>query len=57
MNPELKLCPFCGGEAKLIKTMNSEFYDVWYCKCQKCYVKTNEELNKNVVIEKWNRRK
>lgn len=39
----LKLCPFCGGEAKLVKTTecwgHGEYHEVRYVTCTKCGVK------------------
>lgn len=31
MNKPLEKCPFCGGQAELIKTANA-----WYIQCRKC---------------------
>jgi Lar family restriction alleviation protein len=50
---ELKPCPFCGGEAKLI----SEYANAHYVECKNCWASvwrscpTHEE-----AIEVWNRR-
>ena len=30
---ELKRCPFCGGEAKMVHVM---YTDVWYVHCSEC---------------------
>ena len=45
-------CPFCGGEAELIKCHDKRYYVV----CTECNCATNTESDKNVVVEKWNRR-
>lgn len=54
---QLKLCPFCGGEAKLI-----QFYPYMgrrikskVC-CLKCRANSGEWGMKNKAIETWNRR-
>lgn len=54
---ELKLCPFCGGEAKLEHLCKSS---IVYCKC--CRASTRsielspEYASDEKAIEAWNRR-
>lgn len=53
MNEELKNCPFCGGEAVILKRANTCYYP----KCSKCYamidrICTTEEEAAGL----WNRR-
>ena len=54
--PELKPCPFCGGEAVFDTVSNGAGNPRGFvrCKnrcCEMCWV-----LNKNEAIEAWNRR-
>ncbi len=70
-NTELKLCPFCGGQAKLkATTKRSTGFTIW-CECGKCHAETagycpdinkedssidNIEQCKKYAMEKWNKR-
>jgi len=49
---KLKLCPFCGGEAKVYKSYNGKFY----IECRECdpmkYMRDNQEE----TIYAWNHR-
>ena len=69
MQNELKPCPFCNGEAKLLQTREcwgmGMFDYEWYVECSQCGVKGKEASefhNKtkeeciSEVTEKWNRR-
>ena len=47
---ELKPCPFCGGEAKLVEKVYS------WVSCPKCAVHTFSTPNKSEAIAAWNRR-
>ena len=51
MKPELKPCPFCGGEIRLFDTG----YFWWTCKG--CGVCSKGYYSKEKAIEAWNRRK
>ena len=54
---EIKLlpCPFCGGEAELIKRKSNFPYihGVW---CIRCNCRTSFEKSEEIAIEKWNNR-
>lgn len=61
---KLKLCPFCGGEADIIKRKNSKLYSVG-CKDLSCYAWTCLDENcdecggytsKESAIKDWNTR-
>ena len=49
-------CPFCGGEAELIKRKSNFPYihGVW---CIGCKCRTSFEKSEEIAIEKWNNRK
>ena len=50
MREELKPCPFCGGEARLIEMQGiSEIY------CAKCCISTGQ-CRENTAINRWNTR-
>lgn len=53
---EVKKCPFCGGEAELIKIKSNFPYihGVW---CIGCNCRTSFEKSEEIAIEKWNNRK
>lgn len=57
---KLKPCPFCGGEAKLIKrSRKTGFYTVggtYYIHCKECLISTHPRKNAYNVVESWNRR-
>ena len=48
---ELRKCPFCGGEAKIVKS----FYSIWV-KCTCCNASTNGGESEEIAAELWNRR-
>lgn len=53
--PELKPCPFCGGEAKLVKS-KSKINDI-RIKCAACGIKTGWWMGaSNEMLEQWNTR-
>lgn len=59
--PELKSCPFCGGEPKLWVASGKWNCDGsvsilgWKVGCTECRIETYLE-NRDIAIEKWNRR-
>lgn len=55
-NERLLNCPFCGGEAELIKRKSNFPYihGVW---CIGCKCRTSFEKSEEIAIEKWNNRK
>lgn len=59
---ELRLCPFCGGEAKLQNdTINFDPISS-YIECSECHVKTEKFVisttysSDEMAIEAWNKR-
>lgn len=52
---ELRKCPFCGGEAKIIDISSSYITHVWI-ECPKCLSRTVAFCNKEEAIDAWNRR-
>ncbi len=53
MKTELKPCPFCGGEAKIV---NDEEFEVFFAICKHCNASTRLFDDEVVAIEAWNRR-
>lgn len=51
-NEQLKPCPFCGGEARIVKFINDEYY----VKCIYCCAKTDLYGSEFYAIKFWNRR-
>lgn len=61
MNEKLKPCPFCGGEASVIKTLclknNYEGYFVQHpCDMTIAPIKTSSFATEQQAIATWNRR-
>ncbi len=54
MSKELKLCPFCGREAELIKSKRKEGYHL--VQCSKCWASTSLNTSAHVAVELWNNR-
>ena len=56
----LKPCPFCGGEAEISPYMGYGNMDFYMITCDACNVRmlgeAGERVNRNEVIEAWNRR-
>ncbi len=56
--PELKPCPFCGGEAKLYDLLQDDGKKTWYdyyIECTVCHSRTDDG-EKMEVIKTWNTR-
>lgn len=51
----LKPCPFCGGEARLVKDFCS-FKDWNYVRCEECGAMTSTADNAYRAINYWNQR-
>ena len=49
---ELRKCPFCGGEARIIGAVGT----VFWVKCTECGAETQSEITKQRAAERWNRR-
>lgn len=58
MKTELKPCPFCGGEAKVIFSRTTEVQWKVRCKSVDCDVRptTSWFIEKEDAIDRWNRR-
>ena len=57
-NTELKPCPFCGGEAEMLKSPRCERKYVVICKNELCYASVgNYSFTKENAILAWNTRK
>lgn len=56
---DLKPCPFCGGEAKVERSLRSFTPELWetydYAKCKKCGARV-EGADEAEAIEAWNAR-
>ena len=53
MENELKPCPFCGGEAGI---MRYHHIKAAFCFCTVCKVRMPNMLTREEAIEAWNRR-
>ena len=50
---QLKLCPFCGGEAEIRVGYNHTYVR---CSTPECYVRTRRYKTVEEAVESWNRR-
>ena len=50
MEPELKPCPFCGGEAELMGVT------IFWVQCRSCHVETLAVDHEEAAVKAWNRR-
>lgn len=60
-NPELKPCPFCGGEGSICNdwdfVKNQPRYPYRYgIECKECLSSTDHYETEEAAIESWNRR-
>ena len=46
---ELRKCPFCGGEARIIGAVGT----VFWVKCTECGAETQSEITKQRAAERW----
>ena len=58
---DLKPCPFCGGQAKVVKVKeqhNGIWLDMFAVECQgeECYISTRQCKKAETMIKRWNRR-
>lgn len=51
----LKPCPFCGGEAKVIE--NNSYTDIHSVICKNCFTESDRYQTQEKAIEAWNTRK
>lgn len=63
MGVKLLPCPFCGGEAKFVKTSDEivpgDVLVAWNVKCSRCFASllpNNYEGSKEAAAKRWNRR-
>jgi Lar family restriction alleviation protein len=57
LNNELKLCPFCGGHAKILdyEDGNGGYYSI--CECESCGAKSSESNSgQRYAAKAWNKR-
>lgn len=55
MNEKLKLCPFCGSEAKVI--INNCYTDIHSVICKNCFAESDRYHTQEEAIRQWNTRK
>ena len=57
MTPELKLCPFCGGKASMVRGDHVTGHPRWYkVYCTGCQNRTWEHPRKKNAVAAWNTR-
>jgi Lar family restriction alleviation protein len=62
MTEELKLCPFCGGVAKIRRQYVEDYFPngamfYWVqCKKSNCDARTDSKKSKTAAVARWNRR-
>ena len=56
-NVVLKPCPFCGGEAKIMKHLFNNQSTSYGVKCKRCLAETFQFFkSREKAVEAWNRR-
>lgn len=56
---ELKPCPFCGENVKVVRTQGTMFYEgVYMIVCDKCGMLISNKVKdtRKYLVEMWNRR-
>lgn len=56
MSKELKPCPFCGGDAEIVKEGHREYKPTYFVGCKICCIKTYSYIELDRAIDRWNRR-
>jgi len=51
---DLLACPFCGNDVDVEADEENEF--PYFIECKRCYIRTDNYVIKNHLIERWNRR-
>lgn len=55
--PELKPCPFCGGEAKINRIVNTFYqYARYFSSCTRCSAESKVFETEQEAIKSWNTR-
>ena len=54
--PELKSCPFCGGEAEFRDAPPFDDVIEWQVSCTKCFARTWYEYTQDEAAKAWNGR-
>lgn len=52
---ELKPCPFCGGEIRIVRLRGS-YGEPWYARCDRCEVSGYYYKTEDQAIEAWSDR-
>ena len=56
MMDELKMCPFCSSESRLLHQLVAAIRDDFWVVCRKCGMQTAHFDSKQEAIAAWNRR-
>ena len=49
---ELKPCPFCGGEIRIVR-LHGSYGEPWYARCDRCEVSGYYYKTEDQAIEEW----
>lgn len=49
---ELKPCPFCGGEIRIVR-LHGSYGEPWYARCDRCEVNSYYYKTEAQAIEEW----